>query len=84
MLPLKVREIKTGRYSCHVGGCGGDAGCVHEYIPYACPTCGRQMVRVKTTGFLFCPYQLDICFEGYEKDVLNQLRPMVLSDSEQE
>lgn len=79
---MKIREIKTGRYNCYVDGCGGAAGCVHEYIPYACPFCDRQMIRVKTTGFLFCPDKADICFEGYEHDILDQLRPMIEGELE--
>ncbi len=62
-----IRHIKQGTWDkCNVGNCGGKAGCIHEYIPFACPTCGTQLVHVKTSGFVFCPNIPfgDVCFEA--------------------
>ncbi len=40
-------------WRCNVLNCGGGE-CVHELTDELCPCCGRRLVRVKPTGFLFC------------------------------
>ena len=44
---------EINRYNCGVLNCG-NGNCIHELLKEKCPECGRNMVRVKTTGFKFC------------------------------
>ena len=48
---------------CNVGNCGGGL-CVHEWTGEDCPHCGEPMIRVKTTGHIFCSGDMTLC--GYE------------------
>lgn len=40
-------------YTCGCLNCG-NGECVHELTDEKCPYCEMRMVRVKTTGLLFC------------------------------
>lgn len=58
--------VKQGRYPCNVGNCDGDGGCVHKWVPYFCPYCMCQLVRVKTSQVVFCSHgtSVDCCDFG--------------------
>ncbi len=49
------------RWSCGVLNCGAGAGCVHELTGEDCPDCQSLLVRVKTTGYIFCSAQGHWC-----------------------
>lgn len=51
------------KFSCNVMNCGGGK-CVHEVTGDKCPYCGYELVRVKTTGHIFCCNDINVC--GYE------------------
>lgn len=76
-----IRHIKKGSWDrCNVKGCGGSLGCIHEYIPYACPFCGTQLIQVRTTGFVFCSNTPlgDLCFESKSlEEAKAKIIPMV-------
>lgn len=72
-----IRHIKKGNWErCNVRGCGGTLGCVHRYIPFACPVCDSQMVEVTTTGYVFCSRH-DDCYEASREKAKGKLKPMV-------
>lgn len=56
-------DIKNGKYDCGVSSCVG-AACVHDWLPYFCPTCNSQLVHVTSNGTVFCSNHESIC--GYE------------------
>ena len=49
---------------CNVLNCG-NGSCVHELTSELCPECGMRLVRVKTTGYMFCSNSELIC--DYER-----------------
>lgn len=56
-------------YKCGVYKCGGDYDtCIHELTNEKCPHCGKRMVRVTTTNFMFCsePDTINVCDYDYQ------------------
>ncbi|MCQ8182209.1 hypothetical protein NP603_13890 [Methylomonas sp. SURF-1] len=53
-------------WTCNVLNCGGGK-CVHQLTDERCPYCNNRMVRVATTGFMFCSNHEAIC--DYELDI---------------
>lgn len=41
------------KWRCGVLNCG-NGDCVHEVTEQLCPHCSNKLIRVKTTGYLFC------------------------------
>lgn len=79
-----IRRIKKGNWDrCNARNCG-DGHCLHEYIPYACPSCGTQLIQVKTSGFIFCPdvYLGEECFEAASLEAAKERKIIPMVDGE--
>lgn len=59
-------KVNSGKYECGVSSCVG-AACVHEWLPYFCPTCNSQLVHVTKNDAVFCSNHESIC--GYETEM---------------
>lgn len=74
-LPMSiVKKVAVGKPKregrlCNAGGCGGAAGCVHEWTNYYC-SCGYRMVMVKHSRYMFCsnPDHERCDYAGYESN----------------
>lgn len=50
---VAVGKPKREGQLCNVLGCGGEAGCVHEWTNYYC-TCGYRVKMVKHSRYMYC------------------------------